>query len=162
MRLIKKLNYSKGEVIFDKGRFDDYCVFVVEANKKRDAPHDEKYFSDLQIINNFIGNNKIYEDFLKIYHLTWMIVDKKVIALIDEIVETYPIKYRKIIEKWFTVIYGGMVAEEAKTNSRLRKRIKRLGMYQTLVLNKTPIYSARYSYGKDWMTLNKIMKKLGF
>lgn len=160
MKKIKDLRHG-GQVIFDRGKFDDYCVYVVRGGVKH-APHDETYFTDLQIISNLLGNNKVYDDFLLIYEKTWAVIEKSATDLIESIADTYPPSYKKIIEEWFTVIYAGMVAEEVKENARLRKRIKRLGMYQTLIEKRTANYAAKFSYNKNWMDLNKIMKNLGF
>jgi hypothetical protein len=82
--------------------------------------------------------------------------------LIDSISLTYKISDRLLIEKWFTVIYAGMVAEENKKFAVLKKRIKRLGMYQMLVENQDPKIAANFSKGKKWPELDLIMKSKGF
>ena len=61
-----------------------------------------------------------------------------------------------------TVIYAGMVAERNKKNTVLKERIKRLGMYQLLVKNFTPVNAANFSKGKKAKELNIICNKHGF
>lgn len=161
MREIKKLKNGK-KVVFATGKFDDYCVFVVDKYGNKDAPHDETYFRELQAISKTMGDDKVYRDFLLIYDKTWAVIDKNVLNLIEIISNSYPSTHVEIVEQWFTVIYAGMVAEEMKQNARLRRRIKRLGMHQILVEDKTPEFSAKYSYDKSWFILDKEMKKLGF
>ena len=160
-KLVKKLKNNK-TVCFDTGNFDDWCVYVVEATGLKKAPYDEKYFSDLQIISKQYIQGKVYEDFVKIYDLTSSVIDPKVLNLIEELVETYRDEHKTIIEQWFTVLYAGMIAEENKQYAILKKRIKRLGMYQTLVLNMLPKQAAKFSYGKKWRELDAIMKRYGF
>jgi hypothetical protein len=63
---------------------------------------------------------------------------------------------------WFTVIYAGMIAEENKANAVLKKRIKRLGMYQLMIQNINPEVAANFSKGKNWRELDVLMKQYGF
>ena len=160
-KLVKKLKNNK-TVCFDTGNFDDWCVYVVETTGVKKAPYDEEYFSDLQIISQQYKKGKVYEDFVKIYDLTSSVIDPKVLNLIEELAETYRDEHKPIIEQWFTVLYAGMIAEENKQYAILKKRIKRLGMYQTLVLNMSPKQAAKFSYGKKWRELDAIMKNYGF
>jgi hypothetical protein len=67
-----------------------------------------------------------------------------------------------MIDIWFTVIYAGMVAEENKKNAKLKKRIKRLGMFQVLIEKKSAEYAANFSKGKKWKELDTIMLSAGF
>ena len=55
-KLIKHL-FSNRKIIFDRGKFDDWCVYVVEENGKKRAPYDTEYFSDLKEISKNIGAN---------------------------------------------------------------------------------------------------------
>ena len=159
--LIKTLRKGR-QVIFDSGSFDAWCVYVVESNGNRNAPRDSKYFSDLQFIARKYPDNKVYDDFVKIYDLTSTTIESKVLSLIDEIVETYNEEDKVIIEQWFSVIYGGMIAEERKAGAVLKKRIKRLGMYQVLIQNMNPNDAANYSKGKRITELSPLMQSFGF
>ncbi|MBX2965337.1 MAG: hypothetical protein KF845_04265 [Cyclobacteriaceae bacterium] len=84
------------------------------------------------------------------------------LALIDSITNTYNENDKIIVEQWFTVIYAGMIAEENKRFSILKKRVKRLGMHQVLKLNMSAKDAAKFSYEKKWKELDEIMKPLGF
>jgi hypothetical protein len=159
--LIKELRKGR-KVIFDSGAFDAWCVYVVETDGSRTAPRDTQYFSELQSIATKYTNNKVYNDFVRIYDLTNSQIGANILSLIDEIVETYNEEDKIIIEQWFAVIYGGMIAEEKKENAILKKRIKRLGMYQALILNMPANEAANFSRGKGWRDLDAIMKQYSF
>lgn len=160
-RLIKHLMNNR-QIIFDRGKFDDWCVYIVESNGQKRAPYDYEYFSDLKEISKSYPSNKVYNDFTYIYHLTNKKIEQKVIELIDAIVLTYEKKDQILVEQWFTVIYAGMIAEENKERAILKKRIKRLGMHQTLMLDYHPKIAANFSRGKKWRDLDSIMNPLGF
>lgn len=160
-RLIKNIaNNSK--VVFDSGRFDDWCVYVVSSDGSRYAPFDNQYFSDLLKLSKKYSGNKVYDDFVKIYNQTTSEINSEVTKLIDDISKTYKEEDRGLIEKWFTVIYAGMIAEENKERVILKKRIKRLGMHQVLIDNISPQIAANFSRGKKWRELDTIMKQKGF
>ncbi|WP_312312802.1 DUF7004 family protein [Empedobacter brevis] len=158
MRVIKNLKNNK-KVIFDQGKFDDWCVYVVEENGIKKAPFDVDYFTDLKQLNTLYRNNKVYQDFLKIYHPTDQTIAPDILKLIDDIVMTYQPEHQVIIEQWFTVIYAGMIAEENKQFAILKKRVKHLGVHQTLIQDFSPAHAARFSYGKKWRELDVIMKE---
>lgn len=160
-RLVKKLENNRS-VIFDTGKFDNWCVYVVESNGSKKAPFDETYFTDLFHISQKYSNNKVYNDFVLIYERTTRTIDQEVLLLIDEIVTTYKNPDKIIVEQWLTVIYAGMIAEENKERAILKKRIKRLGMHQVLMLNIPAQEAAKFSYGKKWRDLDAIMKPMGF
>lgn len=159
--LIKQLRENRS-VIFDTGKFDNWCVYVVESNGSKKAPFDEVYFSDLHNIAQKYAQDKVYNDFVSIYDNTTKNIDNKVLALIDGITNTYNEEDKIIIEQWFTVIYAGMVAEENKQNAILKKRVKRLGMHQVMKLGMSAKEAAKFSYGKKWRDLDTIMRPLGF
>lgn len=160
-RLVKRLLGNR-EVIFDKGRFDDWCVYLIDTNGRKRAPLDKEYFKDLQKISQNYPNDKIYNDFVKIYNKTTRNIDLKVLTLIDEIVKSYQAEDQWLVEQWFAVIYAGMIAEENKSKAVLKKRIKRLGMYQVLILNMDPMQAAGFSIGQKWRQLDIIMQNFGF
>ncbi len=161
VRLIKQLQNNRA-VIFDTGKFDDWCVYIVESNGNKKAPFDETYFGDLFNISHKYSSNKVYNDFVRIYEPTSKIIDPSVLTLIDEIVTSYNDEDRTLVEQWLTVIYAGMIAEENKANAILKKRVKRLGMYQVLILNMPAKDAAKFSYGKKWRDLDAIMRPFGF
>lgn len=103
----------------------------------------------------------MYDDFVKIYTPTTSVTNSNALNLITEISDTYE---NDVVEMdvWLTVIYGGMIAEENKANAVLKKRIKRLGMYQVLIQGMEPSIAAHFSKGKKWRELDALMKENGF
>ncbi len=148
-------------VEFDTGSFDDWCVYVTLKGKSRFAPTDIFYFTELNRLAEAHTPEKIYADFVKIYSRTGSFIDTKVLSLISEIAVDYN-RDKTMIDVWFTVIYAGMVAEENKKNAVLKKRVKRLGMYQLLVQHESPEYAATFSRGKTWREIDRVMKQFGF
>jgi hypothetical protein len=160
-RLIKLLP-NQQKVVFDKGNFDAWCVYVTEPNGKRYAPKDIEYFAELQKIALSYPEKKVYDDFVSIYQKTTATIDKQVLALIDNLYLSYLPHHWEKTALWFTVIYAGMVAEENKEGAILKKRIKRLGMYQVLIQQLKAEEAAGFSKGKSWRDLDSLMRQLGF
>lgn len=99
---------------------------------------------------------------MAIYRLTSNKIEHNVLLLIDQISDSYNGDERILFEKWYTVIYACMVAEENKDFAMLKKRIKRLGMYQLLIDKYSVSAAVNFSKGKKWKELDKIMKEKGF
>ena len=53
-----------------------------------------------------------------------------------------------------SILYVGMIAEENKRRAMLRKRVKRLGVYQLLIENVAPEEAATFSRGKPWNVID--------
>jgi len=64
--------------------------------------------------------------------------------------------------KYFLFVYYAMVAEEKKTNSKLGKRIKLLGIYQILNENFSSQTAANFSRGLKWTVIDEECKRRGF
>jgi hypothetical protein len=124
-------------------------------------PRDIEYFTELQQIAAHYPEHKLYNDFVQLYNVTSSAIAKEVVELIDNLTLTYQPQHQLKMEQWFTVLYAGMVAEENKEKAVLKKRIKRLGMHQVLVLNHSPESAANFSKGKKWHELDIIIKELG-
>lgn len=159
-RVIKKIN-NQAIVEYDKGRFDDWCVYLTKGNGSRYAPVDKEYFKALWEFSLVYGTQRIYDDYVRVYDLTDKSINPKVLDLITQIASTYD-KDSEEIDIWFTVIYAGMVAEENKAFTILKKRIKRLGMHQVLIEKLDSNYAANFSKGKKWRELDVIMSEKGF
>lgn len=165
-QIIKKIN-DKHIVEFDKGSFDNWCVFLKRENEIRYAPKDLEYFSALKKLGDKHLHQKIYDDFLLFYNHTSKNVNKKVLCIITEIAETY-YEDAEEIDIWFSVIYAAMVAEENKANAILGKRIKRLGIYQILCEDMDAEKAANFSRkpenynGVWWKYLDGLMKERNF
>lgn len=154
--------FSDGSTLtFDKGSFDNWCVYLKTPDGRRYAPRDEEYFSRLFALADIYGHEKIYTDFVAYYSLTTATVDLNVLNMISELSKNYLTDGAEI-EILFTIIYAGMVAEENKEFAILKKRIKRLGMYQTLIEKIGSKNAALFSKGKGWRELDALCKSKGF
>lgn len=159
----QKLNVFNGggSIEFDKGNFDEWCVFVTRPNGERFAPTDVQYFTRLKKLGKKHGTQKIYEDFVVIYNRTGKEPDADVFKMIFLLSRYYPSDSREM-EIWFNVLYAGMIAEENKRHAILKKRIKRLGMHQVLIDGIEPEVAATFSKGIKWEQLDRLMKAKGF
>lgn len=159
-RLIKVIRNKIIE--YDKGKFDNWCVFVREDGKARYAPRDSEYFGFFRALSYlWMEPSKIYSDFVEIYDMTDKNINHAVLMRITEISDDYSPETEEA-DLYFTVIYAGMVAEENKERAILKKRIKRLGMHQVLIEDFEPDVAANFSRGKKWRELDSIMRTKGF
>ena len=148
-------------VEFDQGRIDQWCVYLQRNGQPRYAPLDTEYFTIFQQMGTLYGAQKVYTDFVSIYTPTNATIDRQVLDLITTLSNSYGTNSVEM-DIWFSVIYGGMIAEENKANMILKKRIKRLGMYQVMVQNMLPEAAANFSKKKSWRELDVLMKAGGF
>ena len=149
-------------VFYDRGKFDDYCVYLKEKNSAVKAPRDVEYFQYFIDISKKYETEKIYTDFCKIYDSTTENIDGNVLSSITSISKLYQVEDALQVDKWFTVIYLGMVAEEKKANAILKKKIKRLGFHQIMLEGFTAQAAANYSRGKRAGMLLEECRKRGF
>lgn len=160
-RLIKRISKDL-EIVFDDGKFDQWCVYIKDKNGKI-PPLDTEYFDFFIELGKKYTNEKVYEDFVKIYNSVSNRVEKKVTDLIIDIAKkNYKDDISKDVAINFTVVYAGMIAERNKRYAVLKERIKRLGMYQILILKHTSGDAANFSKGKKAKDLDKICKEYGF
>ncbi len=159
-RIVKTIR--NGVIVeFDRGGFDEWCVYVAPPHQPRFAPRDAMYFTRLADLGDSHGKPEIYEDFVKIYTAATATIDAKILENISKLSSKYDDDDLEI-DQWFTVLYAGMVAEENKHGSVLGKRIKRLGIHQVLIDNEKPEIAANYSRNKKWRVLDQIMREKGF
>jgi len=156
-----KLFSDKSELYFDKGAFDNWCVYLARPKQIRYAPTDLEYFARLNDLGNIHGANKIYNDFVHYYALTTREINSQVLNLIQQLSQKYYPDQLEI-EILFTILYAGMIAEENKEKAILKKRIKRLGMHQLLIEKLSPEKASEYSRGRKWNELDIICKQKGF
>lgn len=149
-------------VYYDRGKFDDYCVYLKHENTIAKAPRDYEYFQYFIDLSFKYGNEKIYNDFCEIYKRTINVVEKTILDLVTQISLSYNKEDRLWVDKWFTIMYLGMVAEERKANAILKKRIKRLGFHQIINENYTAYEAANFSRGKKANILIEECRKRGF
>ena len=155
MKIFKKFK-DGSEIGFGKGRFDDFCVYL--DNK---PPLDVHYFTRLYELKEIYGGSNIYNDFIYIYELVTKKLESAVLENITHISEKYKDDIIRV-DKIFTILYMAMIAEENKVNTKLGKKIKRLGVHQILIENITPNVSANYSKGMKWREIEKECIERGF
>lgn len=149
-------------VFYDEGKFDEYCVYLKEKSTPAKAPKDVDYFQYFIDLSAVYGAAKIYADFCKIYDRTKAVVEESTLSFITAISRSYKSEDALWVDKWFTVIYLGMVAEENKANAVLKKKIKRLGFHQIMLENYTAHDAANFSKGKKANLLLEECRKRGF
>ncbi|MEG0963247.1 MAG: hypothetical protein RSF88_10370 [Lachnospiraceae bacterium] len=120
-----------------------------------------EYFSFFIERAHRYGSEKIYRDYVSIYDQTTSIINKNVLDEIENISQTYD-EERCDFAIWFSVIYMGMVTEKNKKNAVLKKRIKRLGMYQIMFENMRAGDAAFFSKGKKVAELDPLRRNRGF
>ena len=161
MKVVKDLANNR-KVIFDKGKFDDWCVYILENNGQKKMPKEETCLTDLMYIDRFYPSGKVYEDFLDIYDMASKKIDPSVLMTIDNLCTTYNEEHQLIMQQWLAVLYAYMIAEENKSRSILKKRTLRLALYQMFKLGMQPFKASEFSKGKDWQVLNDLMFSYGF
>lgn len=161
MKEIKR--FSDGTLLEQgAGKFDDYCVYITRPGKIRYAPKDKEYFSFFAEKSIRYTPEKIYFDYVKIYNKTTAQIDYEVLKDIDRICADYQEDDALEFDIWYSVIYLGMVAEELKAKAVLKKRIKRLGMYQVLFENMSAGEASSFSFGKKVAELDPMCRDRGF
>lgn len=147
-RLIKIFS-DNSRLEFDNGRFDEWCIYVYRLKESRKAIKDLEIFAALSELGERIGSIQLYRDFLSIYQQTTALIDPIVLQLTTELADKYR-GHQGNFDYLLTCLYAGMVAEENKKEAILRKRIKRLGVHQVLVEERSAAYAANFSRGKTW------------
>lgn len=154
--------FRDGSVLeYDKGNFDDWCVYLTRPNVPRYAPRDFQYFERLSEYASAYGPNKVYEDFVAIYQITTKSLEVSVLERIEEIASSYGNNYIDVAID-FTIIYMGMIAEENKKFTKLGKRVKRLGVYQVLQEGMPSNQAANFSRGMTWREIDAKCRERGF
>ncbi len=153
---------SDGSLIeFDRGQFDDWCVYLTTPATPRFAPRDAWYFEALQKLAGKHGAWRLYEDFVRVYDRTGEEAHPGVLAWITGLSATYGDDALEV-DRLLTILYAGMVAEENKVRGPLGKRIKRLGMYQSLIEGLPADIAANYSRDVDARRLDRECRMRGF
>lgn len=155
--------FSDGSFIeYDRGSFDDWCVYYNSPKGIRKPPRDTEYFQILKDLSEKYGVNRIYHDFTKVYTWTGKQLSTRSLELITELSAEYENDDVLTVDKTYSIIYCGMVAEERKRNTRLGKRIKRLGIHVLLLENESVAYAAHFMRGKGWREIASDCEERGF
>lgn len=152
---MNKIDLVDGCLYFGNGKFDNWCVYEINFAGIKRAPKDIDYFNELYEYTKIFKCNALYDDFIKIYDLTSRILDESVVETIKKISLKYG-EFSNDIFRIFATIYMGMIAEENKKNTKLGKRIKRLGVYYLLVKLKTPEYCSNFMRDKTWVEIDRL------
>lgn len=154
--------FSNGvSAAFDEGKFDAWCVCLIDSEGKKSAPKDSFYFSTLKELADDYGGDPVYDDFVKIYDVTGKEVSKKVLRTIDGIAEGYGKDSLKA-DVTFTLLYLTMIAEENREGTLLGRRIKRLGVHELLKNKKSIQHATTFMTGKPWREIDRLCKERGF
>lgn len=146
---------------YDRGSFDDWCVYFSKGDGKRKPPRDMDYFSQLKDLAKKYSSERIYNDYVRVYDLTGKEVEESALLKITEIASSYG-NDALDIDIIFSILYMAMIAEERKQYTRLGKRIKRLGIYK-LLIEKSNIYeAANFMRGMNRKDIDELCKNRGF
>ena len=159
----KQFIFSDGSVMFfGRGNFDSFCAYYKENSKaKQRALRDVEYFGTAQLLADKTSPEKFYDDFCRVYDATGKKVDRRVISMISDISKDYG-DYSDIAEQTFGILYMGMLAEENKQNTKLGKKIKRLGIHNVIMENVSVQNAANFMKGMRAYEINKLCAERGF
>ena len=92
MRIAK--SFSDGTALgWDKGKMDDWCVYMIDVGGSSTPPRDVDYFSELLMFADKYGHRRVYDDFVKMYDvISSKNPDECHIEIIDVIVKSYPVE----------------------------------------------------------------------
>ena len=128
---------DKSRIGYDQGSFDEWCIYIETVDGSRKPPTDVEYFSRLEAYSEKYGTEKVYNDLLEIFKFTGTEVKESQLSRITDISKGYADDVLNV-DKDYTTIYLGMIAENRKDRTVLGKNIKILGIYQTLFEGDLP------------------------
>ena len=146
---------------YDRGSFDDWCVYLTNISGNRRPPRDTDYFSQLKSFAEQFGVEKVYGDYVKVYNMTGKQADSGVLHSISFLAKSYGTNALQA-DRLFSVLYMAMIAEERKAGTRLGKRIKRLGVHKLLIENNSVGDSANFMRGMGWRDIARLCEERGF
>lgn len=154
--------FSDGSYLkYNRENAEDRCIYLSRPDGTQYAPGYDENLEQLTKYTSKYGKDIIYNDFVSVYNMT----SKQIIPSTLEYIKQLTLKYREDaleIAILFTILYLDMVAEESKEQSKLGKRMKRLGVYQTIYDNIAPEETLRYATEESWQEIDKICKDKGF
>lgn len=161
MNVIK--NFNDGTYLkYDNGNFDRWCVYYVDENSVNKALTDFYYFEKMRKLALKYGIDRVHNDFLKVYNSTGKSIEVRILNTITQVSFTYDSEDSLEVDKLFTILYATMIAEENKKNTKLGKRIKRLGIYELLYGEKNVEYATNFMKGMNWRDIEQLCKEKGF
>ena len=145
---------------FARGKIDNFCVYVTDKTGVR-APLDAEYFQFIHDLATENGTLAVYNAFKRIYDVVQKELHPEAISVIDQASKRFSASKLKP-ELYFSILYLCMVAEQNYPNTRLGKRLKRLGIYQLLFEEMDVQEAANWSRGKPWRIIAHECEKRGF
>ena len=149
-------------VYFSTGSIDAYCVYLNEPPLFRYAMKDEEYFKWILSLSKRYGVVQVWDDFCSIYDIVNMNptakpdVDEAMLRAVNA-----DMHYTEDTIKWWLIFYMTMVAECKKKYAKLKKRIKKLGVYNILFDKWDIEYVTTYMKDMGWKDLDEMMKERG-
>ncbi len=159
-QLIKR--FSDGSFLeYDRGKIDNWCVYMTDPAGSRQPPLDKDYFNDLKSLGKAYGNNRVYDDFVAIYDVTTKRIEDMNLNMISDIAATYGNDALRV-DKLFTTLYMAMTAEENYPHTRLGRKIKRLAAYEILINNRDVNDAVVFMKGMGWRDIARLCADRGF
>ncbi len=146
---------------FDRGQFDEWCVYEVSPDGRRTAPRDVDYFNELLEFSSRHGKQRIYDDFVEVFNASGPKVTTDSLGTINEVAERYGQEKEPIL-RVLIILHMGMVAENLKRHTRLGKRIKRLGVHDLLLDSGDVDNAAHFMRGMGWREIDALCIERGF
>lgn len=146
---------------YDQGDFDGWCVYLTTGDRPRRPPKDADYFGQLRQLAGRYGAERIYGDYVRVYDLTGKQPEASVLDGISRIAASYGGDSLEV-DRVLSILYMAMIAEERKANTRLGKRIKRLGVHALLMENRSVEYAANFTRGMKWRDIAALCEERGF
>ena len=157
---------GKWRLFFGRGRFDDWCVFVFDSvRSKFFFPLDYDYLYWIKCLGERFGNERVYFDFVLLYDCVRRGVSNRECYVVTSMVDEGYVGVDTQV--WWVIFFMTMYAECMKENTRLGKRIKRLGVYNVLVDGDDVEYVTQYMKNDEglpgWFEyLDRLMRDRGF
>ena len=160
-RIIRQFN-DGSFLEYDRGKFDDLCVYFTDTNGRRKPLRDIDYFQQLKEYGQCHGNSQVYDNYTQLYERTGKEVDVSVFCWIHDLCMESFKKEGIEAEVLFSILYMAMISEEKKRNTKLGKRIKRLGVHKLLIEGKDIYEAANFMKGMKWRDIDQLCKERGF
>lgn len=161
--MVVMIDGGKTCIYFDEGVYDGYCVYINGRGHWQYAPTDDVYFEWIKGLAHRYGTQQVWGDFCCVYEIAGNeVCQKEILNLVSNI----DMHYNEDTILWWIVFYMTMIAENNKKGARLKKRIKRLGVYNILFdeydINYVTTYMQKPEGATDWWKyLDKLMKERG-
>ena len=154
--------FSDGSSVeFGPGRFDGWCVYITDPSGRKAPPRDADYFRALEILAGKYGAGRVYDDFVRLYEVTGRTVTAEALAAIDSIAAGSG-GDSLAADRTFTVLCLAMIAEENRANTRLGRRIKRLGVHKLLKENRPLDEAVNFMRGMNSQEIDRLCRARGF